>query len=299
MNKNELFLKISSEIADKIRFLNDKPEENLESTLKALWLMAGGIPVSAEKALQLPLPELTAEQEKLLYKFINQRINNTPLAHITGRQQFMGIELLTDKRALIPRKETEILGKIALEKSIELSKKKEEVYMVDVCCGAGNIAVSIAALNKTCNVYAADISNEAVELARDNINFHKLSNRVQATQSDLFSAFENDKFYNKIDLITCNPPYISSAKVIKMDTEISSNEPSLAFDGGTMGLKVIQKLVKEAPKFLVSSGWLCFEVGLGQGDFITKICERSNAYQRIENATDKSGNVRVIMVQNK
>ena len=79
--------------------------------------MAAGIPVSAEKAMELTLPELTEKQAEKLHQLIEQRINNTPLAHITNRQNFMGIELLSDKRALIPRKETEILGRKALELS--------------------------------------------------------------------------------------------------------------------------------------------------------------------------------------
>ena len=81
----------------------------------------------------------------------------------------------------------------------------------------------------------------------------------------LLSAFETDEFYEKIDLIVCNPPYILSSKVQKMDAEIASNEPVLAFDGGMLGIKIIQKLISEAPKFLIRNGWLAFEVGARTG----------------------------------
>jgi release factor glutamine methyltransferase len=82
-----------------------------------------------------------------------------------------------------------------------------------------------------------------------------------------------------------------------MDTEISSNEPVLAFDGGMLGIKIIQKLISEAPKFLRDNGWLVFEVGAGQGDFIIKLCEKSQSYRNIQSVTDHAGSIRVIVVQ--
>jgi release factor glutamine methyltransferase len=82
-----------------------------------------------------------------------------------------------------------------------------------------------------------------------------------------------------------------------MESEISSNEPVLAFDGGMLGIKIIQKLISEAPKFLTNGGWLIFEVGAGQGDFIAQICQRTNFYQKINQIPDNSGIIRVISVQ--
>jgi release factor glutamine methyltransferase len=120
---------------------------------------------------------------------------------------------------------------------------------------------------------------------------------VQVKQGDLLSVFETNEFYEKIDLIICNPPYILSSKVQKMDSEIASNEPILAFDGGMLGIKIIQKIIAEAPKFLSPDGWLIFEVGVGQGDFIVQLCERTQLYLQIESVSDNSGNIRVIFTQ--
>lgn len=298
MNKTDLFYKISEDIKDKIHFLDDKPEETIETTLKALWLTAAGMPVSAESSLNLSVPDLSEEQVKNLYQLIDLRINNTPLAHITKRQSFMGIELLSDNRALIPRKETEILGKKALEIASRLSGDRGIIKIIDVCCGSGNLGLAVAWHNQDCIVYATDLSEEAVELTKDNINYLNLQNRVIVKQGDLLEAFETNEFYNKIDLIICNPPYILSSKVQKMDTEISSNEPALAFDGGMLGIKIIQKLIAAAPKFLVSDGWLVFEVGTGQGEFIVKLCEKAQSYKNIQPVHDQAGNIRVIVVQN-
>jgi release factor glutamine methyltransferase len=294
MNQEELFNGILQDLENRLHLLEDKPEETPGSTLKALWLMASGLSKSVEEAIRLPLPVLTETQKTGLYQLIAQRLNNRPLAHITGRQSFMGIEMLSDHRALIPRKETEILGRKALELSKVMAETMDTIPVIDVCCGAGNLGLAIARYNPKCIVYASDLSPGAVDLTRENIAFLGLGQRVQAQQGDLLSAWDRDEFHGKVELIVCNPPYISSAKVPKMNPEISANEPSLAFDGGMLGTAVVQKLIREAPRFLPEGGILIFEVGLGQGPFIMQLCERSRLYRSIEPVTDEAGNVRVI-----
>ena len=101
MNKSELYKNLSDDLYGKLHLLEDKPEETIETTLRALWLTAAGIPVSAHGSLSHNIPDLTEKQVGKLHELIDLRLNNTPLAHITKRQNFMGIELLSDKRALI------------------------------------------------------------------------------------------------------------------------------------------------------------------------------------------------------
>jgi release factor glutamine methyltransferase len=297
MNKTELFDSLSNDLRSKLNLLEDKPEETVETTLKALWLMAAGSPVSARKSSDLTLPELTEKQLDDLNSLIGLRLQNIPLAYITKRQEFMGIELLTDSRALIPRKETEILGKKALELSKELVASAGKINVIDVCCGSGNLGIAIACYNPGCTVYATDLSEDAVTLTRENITLLNLDHRVQVRQGDLLSAFESREFYGKTDLIVCNPPYISSSKLPKLNSEIISNEPVLAFDGGMLGIKIIQRLISESSAFLSDNGWLAFEVGAGQGDFIAQLCERSNHYGLIQSVPDDSGIARVIVAQ--
>lgn len=299
MKADELFNRIKEDLDLKLNFLSDKPEENSDSTVRACWHTASGFPKSAEEAIKLPLPELTEKQIDILYELIGRRLNNIPLAHISGRQSFMGIELLADKRSLIPRKETEILGKKALQISIGFAREKKCVRVMDICAGSGNLGLAIAYYNHNAIVYATDLSPEAVEHARDNVSFLNLMDRVQVEQGDLFSAFENEDHYGNTDIVICNPPYISSARVSKMNTEISSHEPEIAFDGGAFGIRIIQKLIAEAPKFLISKGWVVFEVGLGQGEFIMDLCERTNSYSQIEAVNDGNNYVRVIAAQKK
>jgi len=292
----ELYHKIREEFEHKLSILEDKPEETVDSSIKALWNKAYGISVSAEKATRLPLPLLSDSQKLTLLQLVEKRMNSIPLAHITERQNFMGIELLCDSRALIPRKETEILGRVVIEICNKLAEGKSVINIMDICCGSGNLGLAIASLHSKAIVHSSDLSNEAVELAKENISFLNLNERVDVIQSDLFSNFESDDYWGKIDIIVCNPPYISSSKVSKMNSEIAANEPAMAFDGGMIGLKIIQKIIKESPKFLSESGWLIFEVGLGQGPFVIEICQKSEAYDLITPVTDNSGNIRVIAV---
>jgi release factor glutamine methyltransferase len=299
MTSEERFRLLKPRLEKRLTFPDDKIDETVESTMKALWFAAIGLPVSSEEAIKLPLPELNRQQTRTFYRLLAQRLNNKPLAHITGRQNFMGIEMICDYRALIPRKETEILGRKALELSYRLSQQKHDVKIIDVCCGAGNLGLALAYFNTNSRVYVSDISTEAIDLSRENIGFLNLEKRVHAKLGNLFEPFESEEFYDKVDMIVSNPPYISTAKVPRLDEQISSHEPSQAFDGGVFGINLIREIVKEAPKYLTVPGWLVFEVGVGQGPFVIQLCESSGFFHFVDYATDDAGNIRVIIARKK
>lgn len=275
--------------------LPDKPEETAESVLKALWLTAAGTPVSAEKALESSLAELDAPAFAQLLGFIEAYKSGKPLSHITGRQQFCGIELLSSAAALIPRKETEILAKAAVEKIKACDSATPLV--IDTCTGCGNLALYYASECETAKVYASDLSEEAVALARENAEFTGMGNRVEFFAGDLLAPFEDGKFDGLVDVLSCNPPYISSKKVTEMPEEISQHEPSLAFDGGAFGISILQKLIKEAVNYLKPGAYLVFELGLGQGPSIVKKIERNEHYSTVEGISDSNGDIRVIVAK--
>jgi release factor glutamine methyltransferase len=299
MLKDEYYKEIRARIEPLIQFLDDKPEETIDSTIKTLWLAATGHYVPAEDALKLELPELKNDEKEALNNLIKKRIDNVPLAYITGRQKFLGITFKTDKRALIPRKETEILGNTTLKIVKEIAASKKHIRVIDVCCGSGNLGLSIAKLMPETKVYLTDLSIEAVELTKENIEFLNLGNQAEVRQGDFLEAFESERFFSKIDLIVCNPPYISTSKVEKMPAEISFNEPFMAFDGGMMGIKIIQKLINESPRFLSGEGRIAFETGLGQGTFILQLLERSDNFTDVGSVNDAGGNIRAIFARNK
>jgi release factor glutamine methyltransferase len=292
-----LYNQLLSQLTDKLVILPDKPEENVINTLKSLWYAATNDPRPVQLAEAGDLPPLTTSQETKLHGLIKQRLEGIPLAHLTGRQLFMGVELLAGPEALVPRKETEILGNAAVNLLHSLAHHPHQIKVIDVCTGAANLAIAYAVKEPRARVFAADLSPDAVSLARKNVSFCKLEERVQVQIGDLLSPFDELEFYGNIDLVSCNPPYISSAKVDKMHDEISKHEPRAAFDGGPFGIKIVYRLISEAPKYLRSHGWLVFEVGAGQGRGIVKRLKKDQNFNEIRTAQDEQGEIRVIMAR--
>jgi release factor glutamine methyltransferase len=252
--------------------LPDKPDETCESTFHALISHAAG-------------------QEDVLRDLVDRRIEGEPLAYLIGKQTFMEIEMLAGPEALIPRKETEIVCRGAL------GKLSGTVSILDVCCGSGNLGVALAARLPGATVNGSDISAEAVALANRNAKYLGLEGRVRFQTGDLFHCFECPEYLGQIDLIICNPPYISSSRVERMPREIAAFEPRAAFDGGPFGVKILTRLIREARKFLKPGGWLAFEVGLGQGNAMQKLLENSPSYCDIEVLPDASGETRALLAR--
>ena len=274
----------------------DKPEETPETIFRSLYLAAAGIPASAEKSLEVELPELDAEARERLQKLINLKKTGVPLGHLTGRQRFLNIDFIAASYAMIPRKETEILGRLALSKMDSLVLMRDQVRVVDLCTGSGNLALAYAYYQHRCRVFASDLSPEALDLARQNSRYLG-QDLVEFRQGDLFVPFNSDDFVGKVDLISCNPPYISAAKVPQMPKEISSFEPPMAFNGGVYGVSVLRRLIQESPRYLRPESWLCFEVGLGQGQAITEQLRKNPSYRIVETGHDDAGEIRAICAQ--
>ena len=297
MNQETLFKHYLDKLQAKLETLPDKPEETAESTLNALWHLATGKAYSVERADKSPLLDLDETAIHRLDDLIARRIAGVPLAHLTQRQQFMNLEFIVGPDALVPRKETELLATTALDLLSSILAKQTRATVLDVCTGAGNIALSLAHYQPATRVFAADLSEAAISLANVNKAHLQLADRVQFFSGDLLEPFASDDFYAKIDLLTCNPPYISSGKLNNLPDEIAAHEPKLAFDGGPFGLNILGKLLKEAPRYLQANGWLVFEVGLGQGEPLQKRLSRNPDYRQINMHKDKDGNVRVLALQ--
>lgn len=275
----------------------DKPEETPDSVLRALWFHAAGKPGSISRINGSALPDLDRAGMDTLAGAIARKREGVPLAHITGRQEFLGLELLAGPDALIPRKETEILGKAAIEQLKRRAQSSGELLVVDVCTGCGNLALAYAHHEPKARVYAADLSEQAIELARRNARFTGLSERVAFAAGDLFAPFQDKaELIGKCDMVSCNPPYITSARVPKMGQEISAHEPRLAFDGGAMGVSILTRLFTEAPKLLKPGGVLCFEMGFGQGPVLEGRLRRQPWVENIHAHRDSSGAIRALVV---
>lgn len=275
----------------------DKPDETPETTARALWWAAAGDSTGAAR-VSMSLPDLDAEAADRLDRYIDRRLAGEPLAYLTGRQQFMGRDFLTAPGALIPRRETEILGAAAVELAREAARANPSVRLLDLCTGSGNLAVTLALEIPTAAIIATDLEQDALALASRNAQFHGVEARIRFAKGDLFRALESfDTGNPTFDLVVCNPPYIPSHKARNMPMEVAGHEPAAAFDGGDLGLSVLFRLVGEAPRFLRPGGWLCFELGAGQGRLIEKRLTGNPAYTNVRSLPDSHGTTRAVTAQ--
>jgi len=290
------FAGLLAQWASRLAPLPDKPQETPAATLTTLWLLACRRPMSLEAAVAAgDLPRLAEAEVRQLAELLQQRANGVPLAHLTGRQRFMGLDMLAGAAALIPRHETELLGEAALALVRARLADASAARVVDVCTGSGNLALAIARHEPRAEVHASDLSAEAVELARRNAGHLGVAERVDLRTGDLLEPFDDPAFHGRVDVLLCNPPYISSGKVDAMQHEISGFEPRLAFDGGPLGVAILQRLIREAPRFLAPEGWLAFEVGKGQGPAVLRRLTAGRVFTQQRTVCDAAGEIRVII----
>jgi len=214
-----------------------------------------------------------------------------PLAHVRGRVRFMDLEVLVAPGALVPREETELLGYTALR----VLEETAEPRIIDMCCGSGNLACGMAAKRPDARVWASDLTDGAVAVARANVSHLGLGERVTITQGDLFTPFHDFALQETIDVVVCNPPYISTGKLAKERAELLDHEPREAFDGGPYGVSIFQRVIRDSTAFLKPGGHLLFEIGVGQERQVTALFARANAYQDIHLVADYAGTPRVIV----
>jgi release factor glutamine methyltransferase len=207
-----------------------------------------------------------------------------------GRQTFLGVELLCGPGALVPRPETELLGRTAIERIREAGAAPR---VIDVCCGAGNLACAVATHVPGARVWATDLTDGCVGWARRNVEQLGLAARVTVRQGDLFAGLAGDGLEGTVDVVVCNPPYISSGRLATDRALLLEHEPREAFDGGPYGLTIHQRVLKEALPFLKPGGWLLFEIGEGQDRQIGLLFQRARTYDEIGLATNAAGTPRV------
>ena len=215
---------------------------------------------------------------------------------MTTLHRFMSIELEVSPHALVPRLETELLGREAVR---ALGERPSGQAVVDMCCGSGNLGLALASEVLTARVWAADLTNETVALAQRNANRLRLAHRVTICQGDLFSALEGHGLEGQVDVVVCNPPYISTARLEGQSARLLESEPREAFDGGPYGISILQRLVREAVAFLKADGLLMFEFGQGQDRQVAALLARTKSYHDVLFVKDSDGNPRVAIARRK
>lgn len=229
-----------------------------DAALDAEYLLAEALH-TPRLSLRLQKTRLLSETELQVFNaMLDRRAAREPLQYILGTQMFMGLEIKTDCRALIPRFDTECVCEAAI------ARVRDGMEVLDLCTGTGAIALAIKHARPKARVTGTDISGDALALARENAR--RLGLDAAFLQGDLFQAVDTRRF----GLIVSNPPYIPDGLRGQLQREVE-HEPALALFGGADGLDFYRRIAAEAPDRLLPGGWLVLETGDGEGDAVAAL----------------------------
>lgn len=235
------------------------------------------------------LKGLTPGQENEFRRLLERRASGEPVAYITGRREFMGLEFLVGPAVLIPRPETELL----VEKALKFLKPLPAPVVVDVGAGSGAISVSLAVLLDSARVYATDISREALAVAGKNAARHGVAARVEFLPGDLLDPLLKIQGF-RADLVAANLPYVPSGEIPLLMKGVRDFEPHFALDGGPDGLDQYRRLIPQAREILRDGGHLLMEIAPGQGAELTKIL---GSGWKVEVFHDLAGRERLVVAK--
>jgi release factor glutamine methyltransferase len=208
--------------------------------------------------------------------------------YIVGVAAFRNLELSVTPDVLIPRPETEILVDVALQYLPDGGR------VLDLCCGSGAIALSLAHEAATAQVVAADISEAALKVAKANGVSHELQERVEWFCGDFFAPLAGAAPF---DIVVCNPPYVRHGDLACLEPEVQDHEPHLALDGGEDGLDCYRRIVQEAPGFIRPGGYLLMEVGEGQSTAVEALLAQVASFSEVQTKPDLNEVPRVVVAR--
>lgn len=224
--------------------------------------------------------EPMAEPDMIRYRdLVTKRGERIPLQHLTGEQEFMGLDFHVNEHVLIPRQDTECL----VERVLPYVDGKR---VLDVCTGSGCIAIAIAKLGKPFIVHGVDISEEALAVARQNAT--ELNASVELFAGDLMTKMDG-----QYDVIVSNPPYIPPSVIEGLMPEVRLHEPMLALDGGQDGLEFYQRIARQAVTRLAPNGRLFLEIGCEQAAAVAEILQKQG-YREVQVFQDLAGKDRIV-----
>lgn len=255
------------------------------------------------------------------WRLLSLRAKGEPLQYLLGQSEFMGLTFKVRPGVFIPRPETELLVETALDilSNIPINKQTNRLTdkptnrlkILDLGCGSGNIAISLAVLLKPkqarspslklrrnlaeaqakADIFACDISDSALQLTKENASLNKVV--IEARKSNLFSAFARRNLFN---LIVSNPPYIKAGELKGLSREVRA-EPALALNGGRDGLFYYRRIIAAAPAYLQEQGFLALEIGAGLAAGVVKIISQSRYLKLVKVVKDYNGLDRIILAQ--
>ncbi len=232
--------------------------------------------------------EVAGDELRCYETLIQRRASRIPMQHLTGVQEFMGLEFIVNEHVLIPRQDTEILVEEVLK------NLHDGMRILDMCTGSGCILISLLKYSNDCRGVGADISPEALQVARENaeqlLSDDEFQNESAITfiESNLF-----EKVTGKFEFIVSNPPYIKRNVIGTLMPEVREHEPVTALDGGADGLDFYREIAQKSREFLAGGGMLFFEIGYDQGAEVMELLER-NGFADVRIVKDYAGLDRVV-----
>ena len=257
-------------------------------------LLAWTLKARREDLARAPERTLTAREQLVFDKAISLRALRRPLPYITGEAWFYGRAFKINRAVLIPRPETEDLARAAL-KAVQYIPNPR---LADIGTGSGCLAVTLALERPDVQVWATDLSLDALKLARKNVVRYGLTDRAALLPGDLLAPLPPDL---RLNAVVSNPPYITQAEVPRLQPEVRDYEPTLALSGdgdaaGPDGTTLHRRLIAESPAVLTPGGWLLLEVGQGQAETVADAA-RAAGYGEVAILKDLAGIGRVVQSQ--
>lgn len=234
---------------------------------------------------------LNSEELAAYRECVKKRVRRMPVAYIIGSREFMGLDFKVTEATLIPRPDTEILVEAAIERLKQM--EGDELRIADIGTGSGAICLSLLHYVENLTAVTVDISEDAIEVARENAQSLGVAERIEFLQGDLLSPLQNK---GKFNAIVSNPPYIPKKVIEGLEPEVRCYEPISALDGGEDGLNFYRRLVSGAAAFLADGGFLAVEIGIEQAEALRQMAGRNLIWKKVEVMKDLAGIERCVIL---
>ncbi|NOZ60908.1 MAG: peptide chain release factor N(5)-glutamine methyltransferase [Calditrichaeota bacterium] len=236
--------------------------------------------------LNFERPVSPAELDRLR-ELLKRRVDHEPLQYLLGETEFFSLQFKVTPKTLIPRPETEILVEFIIENYAKFFPDVDEIKILDIGSGSGNIAVALAKNIPPAKITAIDVDEEALAVARENAARNEVDDKIQFIRQDIFSPLPEN--FWKFHVVVGNLPYISKAEMKTLPREVRDFEPRVALFGGDDGLDCYRRLQEILDKILLPDGLLILEIGVSQGDAVLQIFSKNKQFRQKEIVPDLNG----------
>lgn len=284
-------VKTLAEVYAAARYELMKIESEQDATMMARFLVSQSVGIAQSDLFTKQNLIVSADAIQTISNGITRLRHGEPFAYVLGNWEFYGLPLYVNKDVLIPRDDTCAVTELAINQGIFLGKSPR---ILDLCCGSGCIGLAIASRVRDARVTMADISSDALRIAKKNIMLNHLSGRVSCVALNVLEPAPT--FLGKFDLIVSNPPYITSAEMENLPSSVRDFEPHLALHGGDDGLDFYRGIIENFTEALNPNGYLAFEFGMGQGNDICNLLE-SKGFTIIERKNDYNDRERAVLAK--